>query len=274
MARAPSSDNVILGKGEVFFDRFNQASSPPTRTGFVHLGNCDTLEINTQDDVLKLNSSMDAGAGVYKQVTRKRDVTFNITGHEYSAPNLAQVLMGATGLTAQAGAAVSGEVLATAALVGATLPTSPVLGKYFRTAQREVSAVVVKSAASTLTLGTDYLIIDAELGIIQIILTSNLTASMDITVSYTSGAATDLETVDGGTDAIVEGALMFLPDPSVGPKWEVYVYRASFAPNGALGFIGDDWGRWSISGSAQNDAVGAFGGSTTSPYYRLTRRVA
>ena len=53
MALAPSADNIILGAGELFFDRFDANNA---RTGYFHMGNCSKFAISLVDDIIKLTS--------------------------------------------------------------------------------------------------------------------------------------------------------------------------------------------------------------------------
>jgi len=260
----PSNENVILGKGALFFDRYDAAGAS---TGFRHLGNCSVFEIGTEDDVLELKSSLSAAAGTYKKVTRSRTVNINVTFYEFDSENLALALMGEVATFTQTGATVADEVLVAAALTN-------IKGKYFFTAQRRISAVTLTQTGA-LVAGTDYEIVDAEQGLIRILPTSaTVVDGTAITIDYTSAAVTALDVVRGATKSLIEGKLRFVPDPMTGPKLEVEVFNVSFNPQGVLGLIQDDWGTGQLQGVAQDDSGGAHGGSNASPYYNIIKRAA
>lgn len=262
MALAPSSDNIILGKGELFFDRFNESGA---RTGYFHLGNCQRFAIVLNDDRLSLNTSQDASGGLLKQVTRSREVNIEIESNEFGIANLALALMGDEGTFTQASSAITGEVLT----------TSLVKGRYYKAANRNISAPVITqlvgTVTNTLTLGTDYSIADASAGLIRIIATGGATTATAATAAYTR-ASLSLSTVLGATKTKVEGSLLFVPDPTTGPQFDVEVWRCSNAPGGEVGLISEEFGNYTLSMTALNDAEGAYGGTVDMPYFRQIQR--
>jgi hypothetical protein len=62
--------------------------------------------------------------------------------------------------------------------------------------------------------------------------------------------------VKGGTDNTIEGALLFVGDPSAGPKMMVEVWRAGFTPDGALGLISEEFADLGLVGGVLADPVG------------------
>lgn len=262
MRATPSPDNVILGKGALYFDRRTAAG---VSTGYRHLGNCSVFEVSTEDDVLELRSSLSSAAGVYKRVTRQRSVKLSITGYEFEPNLLAIALMGDVTDFIQAGGSITAETLATAEVTG-------LAGKYFQTANRKISAVTLKQGAATLVEGTDYEVVNATVGIIRILPTSETVADgTALTIDYTAAAvaAGATKLIRGATTSLVQGKLLFVGDPQTGPAYEATVWNASFSPQGALGLLQDDWGTWQLDGTAQDDSAGQYGGSTLNPYYQL-----
>lgn len=252
----PSSDNLLLGKGEVFFSR--RASG--ILTGYRHLGNVETFELTTTDDVLEKYSSMDAAASLYKAVTRKRDVVLQLTADEFDPDNLAMVLMGEVVDTApQTATAVVAEVLTDSARLGA----------FYKFAQvGPHTGIAIKVGAVVLTLGTDYVIHDVTVGLIQILPNApGVTAGDTITADYTPTAyATGLKRVRGGTQTLVEGAVLFVPDPTTGPQIMAEVWSVSVRPDGALGLISDEFAQMGMQMAVQADRVN----HPLEPLYALT----
>jgi hypothetical protein len=265
---APDADNLMLGKGKLYWKRFNtDGSAPPD---WYLLGNCDTVEIGMNDDVLEKRSSMDAAAGILKRITKNRSVEVSIKGNDYALMNMALTLMGnESTLAAQTGGAVVSEALSGAANL--------VLGAVYKTANRQISAVAVKQGATTLVLGTDYEILSAEIGLIRIKPTS-VTAdeAAAVTVDYTGAAiaADTVKTLKGATETQIEGALMFVGDPTSGPRYQVEFWYVSSTPDGTVPLIQDDWGEWGLKMAVQDDSTGQYGGSAGEPYFRVTELAA
>lgn len=260
MALAPSSDNILLGKGELFFDRFNASG---TQQGYFHLGNCSRFAIVTADDRIKLNTSQDAAAGLLKAVTRKREITVEITSNEMGIANLALALMGDESTFTQTSSAITGEILSTA----------PTKGRFYKTAGRNLSGVVITQGTVTWAVSTDYTVYDSSAGIIQV--KSNASTAVNTaaaaTIAYTR-ATLSLDTVLGGTKTKIEGKLLFVPDPTSGPQFDVEVFKVSASPGGELGLISEDFGEYTITMDVLDDSAGAYGGASTYPYYRLIQR--
>lgn len=254
---APDSGNLLLGKGKVYFNRKVGAAL----TGYRHLGNVERFELTTNDDVLEKFSSMSAPAPLYKSVTRRRNVSLNLTLDEFDPENVALVLMGTVALSTQAATPIVDEIMSTSSLLGRTYRTAK-LGP--------ITAVTVeKSPATALTAGVDYVIDDANLGLIRIISNTILTDGSTILVTYTPTAytaGTSIKTIEGGVQTLIEGAVLFVPDPTLGPKQMVEVWSVSSRPDGALGLISDEFAQAGLVMAVQDDSVN----HPTSPLYRVT----
>ncbi len=261
MPNAPSSDNILLGKGELLFDRFDANG---VRTGYMPLGNCNSFGITLNDDVLKMFSSQNAAAGLYKQVTKSREVVIDITANEFSIENMALGLMGDQTTLSQTSSAVTGEVLT----------TSVELGRVYKAAGRNLTGVVITQGTVTLSATTHYTVFDASAGLIRFASASaaGITTATTATIAYTRAALTSLNVVLGATKTKIEGGLLFVPDPTTGPQYDIEVYRCAVTPGGTLGFISDNFGEFGLKLGALDDSAGVYGGSTSSPYFRMIQR--
>lgn len=252
---APSSENLLLGKGQVLFDRFDAAGA---RTGFRHLGNIETLELTTADDKVQKFSSMSQGAPLYKEVNRRRTVTLKLTGDEFHPDNLALILMGNLATLVQAATAVVAEAI---------FPTT-VPGAYFKLAKLgPYTAVAIKFGATPGVIGVDYALVDAKLGVYQILPGTVLTGV--VTADYTPTAYTGTtgpKVVGGGTAGTIQGALMFVGDPSTGPKVLLEVWRTNVSPDGALGLISDDFATLGLTMAVLDDSAA----HPSNPLYQIT----
>lgn len=94
----PSKENLMLGKGKVFFDRF--VNGMPT--GKRHLGNCTALNLSTTTEKKEKYSSMQAETVLYASVVTQVNASAKITLDEYDRENLALVLLGENAVIQQA----------------------------------------------------------------------------------------------------------------------------------------------------------------------------
>ena len=248
-AAAPDSDNLIVGKGSVWINRFDASGNG---TGLRHLGNVDAMEITTEDDVIQKFSSMTKGAPLYKKITRRRNVTVRLTLSEFHPFNLALITQGTLDETyAQPATPVVGEVLSTSVVLGAYYKVAK-LGPY-------TAGPTPKTGATALTVNVDYQIVDPNAGIIHILDTAaNIADGAPLSADYTPTAYTAgmVPIVKGGTDNTVEGSLLFVGDPSAGPKMMVEVWKAGFTPDGALGLISEEFADLGLVGGVLADPVG------------------
>jgi hypothetical protein len=244
----PSADNLLVGKGEVWFNRFDALG---IGTGLRHLGNVDAMEITTEDDVLEKYSNMSADAPLYKKVPRRRNVGIRLTLSEFDPHNLAIVTMGTVVETStQAATPVTGEVLSTDVVLGAHYKFAK-LGPH--------TAIALTTGVTPLVLDTDYKVVNPDVGIIQILPTaSNISAGDPLTAAYTPTAYTAGEIVEvlAGESSTIEGSLLFIGDPATGPRKMVEVWKVSFNPDGALALISDEFADVGIQGNVLADPTG------------------
>ena len=240
----PSSDNLLLGKGQVFFDRFDVNNLP---TGLRHLGNVQTFELTTTNSKLQKFSSMSAGAPLYKEVNHNRVVSIKMVADEFAPFNLALALMGDLAALVQAATAVVAESVMAVVLPGGYFKLSK-LGPY--------TAVSVLFNAVAGVLGVDYQVVNAKAGVYQILPGTILTGP--VTASYTPTAYTSLngpQIVGGGTSGVVTGKLVFVGDPMTGPSILLEVWKANIAPDTAIGLISDAYGTLGLAAEVLDDTA-------------------
>lgn len=252
---APSSENLLLGKGQMFFERFDANGAG---MGMRHMGNVETLEITTADDNVDKNSSMTAGGPLYKRVNRRRTVTLRAVADEFTAENLAMMMMGETATLAQAATAVVGEAVAPVTNAGTYFKTK-LLGP--------VTGVAVHFGATLGVLGTDFAVVNPDVGLIRILPDTILTGA--VTVDYTPTAYTSPDgpqVIKGGTAGTVEGSVLFVGDPASGPAMQLEVWHVSVSPDGAVGLISDDYAQMTLSMAIMEEALT----HPDNPLYQLT----
>jgi hypothetical protein len=178
---APSQENLYLGAGELLFSRFDEDGVPE---GFLHMGNVETFELTTTDDRIQKFSSMKKSRPLYAERTRRRTVALRVVADEWTVENMALGLMGDVVDYTQAATAVVDEVLVAAASPGVSNGIKK--GGYYKTAKWMLNTVTAESNSVALTLGTQYEVYNARLGVIHILEdATGITEGSDLTVSYT-----------------------------------------------------------------------------------------
>jgi hypothetical protein len=263
MANAPSPTNVQLGRGAIYFDRRTTADST---VGSFHLGNCDQLSWNTATEQLDLKDFTQQSSSPYTSVVTSTDIKFTVAGFEFSKENWLLATMGDAASYTQSASTATGEVLASATVTGLS-------GKYFFLAKKKVSSVVLKQGATTYVLDTDYEVVDADRGIVRVLPAGSIADGTALTADYSYAAiATGLTRIYGGTNTGIEGKLRFVSNNATGTNYDLTVYNAKLVPNGDINMISDEFNKFTLEGTAQSDATGLYGGSTSSPYYELLEK--
>lgn len=251
----PSSENLMLGAGVLYFDRFDSTGA---KTGERHLGNCTAFTLTTEVEKVERYSSMDKAKRLYKSVVKSIKATGKITLDEFDPSNLALALLGDEGVVTQtAGTIAAGSATSFIAKKGNAVS----LGKF------NVTNVVVKDStgSTTYVLNTDY-ILNAKAGVIFFPTQSAIVDASTIKVSY-DWPVGSFPKVAGATQGKIEGFLRFLGDPTSGPAYFGEFWRVSVSPEGELGFISDDWGSFGLNIECQDDASN----HPTDPMYRLVK---
>ena len=264
----PSAELLRLGAGELFGDRHDPVTD--AMTGFRHLGNIETLELTTTDDKLVKKSSMSKGRPVYKSVTRSRDVVMRAVGDEWSADNLALMLMGSVVYATQAATPVVDQVVyldVPAATLGAALGN-----KFFHVGALNINTVTMKIGSTSLT-ASDFIVYNAKMGVVKILPGSAqvTNGTDDLKVSFTPTAITGLNSpvVRGGTESEINMSFLFIEDNSAGENHILRIWNASVTPDGALGLISDEFATFALNAALQDDSQGLYGGTAADPLYHL-----
>jgi len=237
----PDSNNLYLGAGEVWFNRF---SSGTTKTQWRHLGNVTKFELTQSVETLEKKSAMSGARGLLKRVVTGTTSEIALTLDEFDPENVALALLG----TASAFSQTSGTATDTA--ITGTVKK----GQWLDTGNLKITVTGVKKAPSTtLVLGTDYEV-DSDSGMIRILPGSSTVADGDSLLwsgSYPSITSTQVQAL---ANARIEGALRFRSaSDAVGPRYLVDVWSVSIAPDGALALLGTEFGEIGLKATVQED---------------------
>ena len=115
IAPTPNPQNLYLGAGEVWLDRFDPVTFLPTGA-YRHLGDVDSLEINTVVKALEKKSSMDGARATYANVVVSADVDVTLKLAELDPDNFALAMLGENALGPRPWTPRSRRVSSTAAM--------------------------------------------------------------------------------------------------------------------------------------------------------------
>jgi hypothetical protein len=258
----PVAHVPMLGKGSILLDRFDPTSG--FATGFQHLGNCTKFELDLKDDIAELYQSLNKNVTLIATAVKKRQPKISITGTDFSASVMAISQM-AAGKTSVATTAVTftAEVLVTAA------QSATAKGRFFRLLNGNVDNVGTPPAltqnAVPLVAGTDYVVVDAQKGLIYFPVGSSIDGTHSVTCTYHTLVGSN-DHVAGATIPFVQGHILFVPDPVDGQKIGCDIWRCNLNPNGQLGLIADDYGNWTLDGNILDDTAN----HPTTPFFDYT----
>ncbi|HDI86197.1 MAG TPA: hypothetical protein ENF83_02155 [Candidatus Korarchaeota archaeon] len=254
MAYTPSPENYFLGKGALYFDRFD---SDGNSTGELHLGNCPDFSISVEVETKEHRSSLSGLSEKDIELITGVNATVKFTLEEFVTENLLLAFLGEQGTLTQSSGSVTDETITAR------------LNRWIKLEHRKISNVVVKNedGSVTYTVDEDYRV-DAETGRIYIVPDGAITDGQTLKVSY-DYSSIDLNTVRGLKNAETVGFLRFIPaDDQQGPKHEVEIWKARLWPAGEIGFISDDWAQMTIEGAIIKDEEN----HPNEPYFRLIPR--
>jgi hypothetical protein len=236
----PDSKNIYVGTGEVMFNRFDAAGAPTT---YRHLGNVSKMEVTPSVTKIEKKSSMNAARATIASAITETKMGLSLTLSEFDPKNVALALLGTTSVLSQASATKSDASLGNATL-----------GDWLNTGGLGITVTAVKTGSTTLVLGTDYEV-KASSGMIRILPTSTAVDDGDpITWSGTIPAKTYTQ-VQGLTNGKIEGMLRYESSlDNNGPRQLIDIWRVQINPDGALGFLSDDFADIPLTGDVLLDS--------------------
>lgn len=251
----PDGAQCLLGRGKVYFDRLTAAG---LHTGERFLGDCTAFEITpTVETKDKYGSTDPTGALLARAVVRSAQ-ELSIEFGEFDPDNLALVLLGEKASLVQAATPVVDEAIAASGVF---------MNRWYKLANRAMGSVVVRKGVTVLTVTTDY-VMDLVNG--RILFVSGgpggvVEGDTTLECDYTPTSKTYTQ-VRGGTQAKIEGKIVYIGDSAKGPNYHVEAWLCQVAPDGGVPFIGQDWAAGKLKGAVQSDAVA----HPTAPYFLMT----
>ena len=236
------ANNYTLGRGKLFFARFNTGTLVPK--GERYLGNTPEFSLTIEQEELEHFSS-DGGIrekddSISLEVTRSGSFTTDNIDPE----NVALFFFGEKSTVADAGASIVDEPVAAVEQglyyqrgQSATRPS----GARGISEDSTATPIVVSSddtAGTVFVVDTDYTI-DLETGRLYIVPGGNIVDGTSLLVDYTIRASSRSRVISGGTP--IEGAMRFVADNPKGPNLDYYFPRVQISPNGDYALKSDEW---------------------------------
>lgn len=254
----PNSNNLDLGAGEVWFDRFDANGKV---TGMRHLGNVDTFELTFAVDKKEKKNAMDGAKATYAEVNVGSSAEVSMVLSEYTKENLALAMLGTSGYFTQAAdAAVVDRPVGPDVAANVQLDTLLDLGCFNPT------VTAVKQGVTT--LAPDAYVVDAEAGTIKLLSSyTGVDAAVAGTLVTWSGSIPAIVAgdkkwkVQALATGIIKGRLRYksAANQVAGPRKVVDVWIVGLAPDGAMGLITEDFGTFTLKGKVYADTTKAVG---------------
>lgn len=252
MPTSANGDNLYIGRGKFYFDRFDPTTNLPTGVRrFV--GEVDKGDISISSQNKSRYTTTKATNNKIASIDSQQTHTIALDLMEFKPENVALALLGTSATFTQSVTAVTAEVLAT---------TSYAIGDIFQLAGRNPTTLVLTGASDPLVLGTDYEFEDQKLGLVRM-----LTAGTTLSAAYTPGTTT-LPRIAAGQNTAIYGRLIFVADPESGPAFDLEAWKVKFMSGGVFSLLSDDYDKMSLTGEILEDSAH----HPAAPLYQLTYR--
>ena len=226
----------FLGSGDLYYNRVVAGVSQ----GWLRFGNSTKFEIKENATIKERKSKGKADYGQVKDSVGLKDAAeIAITLDDLDKDNLALAFLGDVSAINITGASASAEA------------HTANLGKSIQLDNAKVSAIVVQDVTDTTTYieGTDYNVLSATLGLIEIIAGATIIEGAVLHIDYTYASVTG-DKVKGGTSSSVKVGLLLdgenFADQS---ESKVTVWEAVLIPQTGVDFLSDDFATLELNGT-------------------------
>jgi hypothetical protein len=250
MPAAANGDNLYIGRGKFYFDRYGSNMQPSGVLRFV--GEADKGDISISSTNKSRYTTTKATNNKIASVDTQQTHTIAMDLMEFTKENLALALLGDVSTFTQSVTPVTSESLAATHAIGDILQLKG----------RNPSSLILTGSSGPLALGTDYEIEDQKIGLIRM-----LTAGTTVSAAYTPGT-TALPRIAAGQNTAIYGRLVFVGDPTIGPGFDVEAWKVKFMSAGVLSLLSDDFDKMSLNGEILDDSIN----HPSAPLYQVTYR--
>lgn len=253
-----STNQLILGSGKTYIDLYKDG----VLTGEFDVQNATAFNLKVSSDTIDVVNYQTKERGRLARIITTTNVEGSITINFHTMDNYSVYFSGDVANLAQSTGTVTAE----------QITASSRKARYFSTAKRNISSVVVKhktgsgGTLTTATLGTDYTV-DSVTGRVYITATSTIPNGDIVVVDY-SYAALDTEILRGAIKGAQEARIRFISDNTYGANREIIIHKASIQADGETSFIGDDVAEMTLAFTA----LAAPEVDPESPYFTIINR--
>lgn len=242
----PNSNNLYVGAGEVWLDRFDASGNP---TGLRHLGNVDTLGIAPKVDIIDKKSSMTGLRTLLSEVPKGFSAEVSMDLSEWDAENLALAMLGTTSVFSQA---TNPTVTAGPINNGVAI----VLDRWYDFGGLNPTVTDIKQGATTLVAGTDY-VLRTDAGMVLFPSTGAATAAVTTWDGSFPAIANTLKKMIVQALAVskVRGHLRYVSalDQAAGPRLMIDIWNLNLYPDGDISLIGEEFASFKLKGNMLAD---------------------
>ncbi len=232
----------FIGCGKLYLNRVVDGSEE----GWKELGNATQFSITENAELLSRSSRQcDTYGQTLDAVSIKGETNLAVTLDDVDEA-LVYSLLGTESTVNVTGSTVTAE------------QAFAKLGASLQAANREISAVVVKDqpGTTTYTENTDYVIENAQLGLIKILATGTITDGEELQLDYTY-ASYSSQKITGGTDSSIKGALMLVGHNLARPDEGLVInaWDATLTPANGADFLSEEFVSLELNGLLVTDAT-------------------
>jgi hypothetical protein len=263
MKLAPSSENLYLGAGNVFFDRFNINGSS---MGMRHLGNVDTFEITNTVETKEKKNAMDGSKATYAEVVTGSAAELAMAITEYTRENIALATLGVDAIFTQ-----TAVPTVTDQAVG-PIAANVKLDVFYDLGALNPTVTAVKQSGTTLNAAAYE--VNVEAGMIRLLssYTGTNKGTEGVAITWSGSipaivAGDGKSIVQGLATGAIKGRVRYISaaNQTQGPRVMIDVWICGLNPDGALGLITDDFGSFNLKGKVYADTTKPVG----QQYYRV-----
>lgn len=232
----PVTNNQTLGRGRLYFDKFNTGTK--VGAGERYFGNTTEVNLTSESSNLDHYSSDEGVKTKDKSVQLELNRSATFVTDNVSAENLALFFLGASSTVTRSLLTTQSETF-----------TGVKKGFYYQIGKTSskpqgvggLTNVVVTGTGGTPTYvaGTDY-IIDLDTGHLQILESGSIANAATIDVDYDIAAAT-FDQIVTASEGTIEGALRYISNNPEGANFSYFWPYVKITPNGDFALKGDDW---------------------------------
>lgn len=237
MAQKPEPRNYTLGRGRVYFARYEDPTNLVQDPMYRYVGNTPEVNMTIESEELDHYSSDDGIREKDQSVALEVNRTGTMVCDDIQSENLALFFFGSTSQVSTAASAGLSENF-DAIFKGSSI-------KLGVTAQNPVGYMGVENVSvtsnpigTTFVEGTDY-VVDVESGLVDILLTGSIPDASNIIINYDVRSSTRTRIISGAT--AVEGAMMVRQRNPTGIDRVLTMPLVKVTPNGDFALKGDEW---------------------------------